>query len=132
MQKSVNLLHGVVDLETTAKGQLVLTVAEFIREREKVCKIRFDKADSFLKLSESMEVACNGKVQILDDTMQNWNNVEMIIVKSKLHTENHYLVYSIDFTWGDEQGKRFMFIESEYNEMRAIALDMSKIKRINL
>lgn len=132
MQRTVELLHGVVDLETTAKGQLVLTITEYIRDSERVSKIRFDKADSFLRLSESMEVACNGKVQILEDSLQDWHNIEMIIVKSKLHTERQYQVYTVAFTWSNEQGKSFKFIESEYEEIRAIVSEMSKIKRISL
>ena len=105
MRKTVELLHGIVDLETNNAGKFVLTITEFIMDREKVSQIMFDKAETFLKLSESMEAACNGKVQIIDDTLQSWQKVERIIVKAKLHTERQYQVYFIDFLWGDEQGK---------------------------
>jgi len=132
MQKSVELLHGIVDFETIAKGQLVITITKYIRDREKVCEIRFDKIESFLKLSEPMEVTCNGRVQILDDSLDKWQNVEMIIVRAKEHTEKQYVVYIIDFTWGENQGRQFKFIEPEYKEMREVVLEMSKIKRINL
>ena len=132
MQRTVELLHGAVDIETITKGQFVLTITEYILDREKVSTIRFDKAETFLKLSESMEVDCNRKVQILVDSEQDWKYVERILVKVNLHTEQQYKVYFLDFTWGDEQGKRFKFIEPEYEEIRAIALEMSKIKRVSL
>jgi hypothetical protein len=132
MQKTIEILNGVVDLETSNKGQFVLTVTEYIMDKEKISKIVFDKADTFLKLSEPMEAACNGKVHIIDDSLRELQKVERIIVKSKLHNERQYQVYFIDFLWGEEQGKQFKFIEPEYEGIRALASEFSKIKRVSL
>jgi len=123
---------GLIDLETTLEGQLIITIIKHVLNGEQINKIKFDKAETFLKLSEPMEASCNKKVQILTDDISDWINVKSIIVKNRTHTEKQYLVYTYDFMWDEEQGKSFMFTEAQYEEIREIAEEMSKIKRINL